>query len=94
MLIRRPFNWPSQPASTSAGRQMMKPGFTKRRCPKCGGNLYLDNDYCIEGNFITWYQEEACFQCGFVCGTEIPPESVEAATIKRVIPTIKQLVAV
>ena len=30
----------------------MKTGFTKRKCPKCGGNLYLDSDYCIEGGFI------------------------------------------
>jgi predicted nucleic-acid-binding Zn-ribbon protein len=49
----------------------MKTGFTKRKCPKCGGNLYLDSDYCIEGSFISWYEEESCLQCGY--SAEIPP---------------------
>ncbi|MBN1161273.1 MAG: hypothetical protein JXA17_04945 [Dehalococcoidales bacterium] len=28
------------------------------RCPKCGGNLYLDNDY------IGWYEQ--CLQCAYM----------------------------
>jgi hypothetical protein len=31
---------------------------TEGRCPKCGGNLYLDRDY------NGWYEE--CLQCGFL----------------------------
>ena len=38
---------------------MKRTGFLmKTRCPKCGGNIYLDND--IEG----WYEE--CLQCGYM----------------------------
>ncbi|MFC2032169.1 hypothetical protein ACFLUS_02190 [Chloroflexota bacterium] len=29
----------------------------QERCPKCGGNLYLDKDH------YGWYEE--CLQCGF-----------------------------
>jgi hypothetical protein len=31
---------------------------TQRRCPKCGGNLYMEKDY------YGWYEE--CLQCAFV----------------------------
>jgi len=31
---------------------------TDGRCPKCGGNLYLDRDY------NGWYEQ--CLQCGFI----------------------------
>ena len=72
----------------------MKPGFNKRKCPKCGGNLYIDSDYCIEGSFISWYEEETCLQCGFIYNAKIHPKAVVAATVGRVMPTIKQLVAV
>ena len=73
---------------------MMKPRFTKRRCPKCGGNLYPDSAYYIKGNYITWYEEETCLQCGFIYGIKIPPKPVVTATINGVIPTVKQLVTV
>jgi len=33
----------------------MRSGFIKSRCPKCGGNVYLDRDY--DG----WYEQ--CLQC-------------------------------
>jgi len=72
----------------------MKTGFTKRKCPKCGGNLYLNSDYCVEGSFISWYEEETCLQCGFICSVEISPKSVIATTVDRLIPSVKQLVAV
>jgi predicted nucleic-acid-binding Zn-ribbon protein len=72
----------------------MKTGFTNRKCPKCGGNLYLDSDYCIEGSFISWYEEESCLQCGFVYSEELPAKAVVAATVDRVTPAVKQLVAV
>ena len=72
----------------------MKTGFIKRKCPKCGGNLYLDSEYYIEGSFINWYEEEACLQCGFTCSVEIPRKAVVAAMVDRVMPAMKQLVAV
>jgi hypothetical protein len=31
---------------------------TSGRCPKCGGNLYLDRDY------IGWYEQ--CLQCAYM----------------------------
>ena len=34
----------------------IKQGFTRKRCPKCGGNIFLDRD--LRG----WYEE--CLQCG------------------------------
>jgi hypothetical protein len=37
---------------------MKKTGFVARKCPKCGGNVYLDSDY------FGWYEQ--CLQCGFV----------------------------
>ena len=72
----------------------MKTGFTKRKCPKCGGNLYLDSDYCIEGSFISWYEEETCLQCGFICNIEIPPKAFTSTVVSNLIPNIKQLVTV
>lgn len=73
----------------------MKYGFTNQRCPKCGGNLYLDSDYCIEGGFISWYEEETCLQCGFISSAEIPPKAVVTAmATDKAMPDMKQLVAV
>ena len=37
---------------------MQKSGFTNRKCPRCGGNLYLDSDR------FGWYEE--CLQCGLI----------------------------
>jgi hypothetical protein len=37
---------------------MKRGGFLqKTKCPKCGGNVYLDTDY------YGWYEE--CLQCGY-----------------------------
>jgi len=36
----------------------MRQLITGVRCPKCGGNLYLDRDY------IGWYEQ--CLQCSFM----------------------------
>ena len=33
----------------------MRTGFTRKRCPRCGGNIFLDND--SDG----WYEQ--CLQC-------------------------------
>ena len=37
---------------------MQKSGFVARRCPKCGGSLYLDRD---QFGFF-----EQCLQCGLI----------------------------
>jgi hypothetical protein len=72
----------------------MKTGFTKRKCPKCGGNLYLDSGYCIEGRFISWYEEETCLQCGFIYNGEMLPKAfVTAIATDKAMPIMKQLVA-
>jgi predicted nucleic-acid-binding Zn-ribbon protein len=44
----------------------MMHGFTKRKCPKCGGNIYTEMDYYLEGGFISWYEQETCLQCGHI----------------------------
>jgi ribosomal protein S27AE len=37
---------------------MYRGGFVnKARCPKCGGNVFLDSDH------FGWYEE--CLQCGY-----------------------------
>jgi len=43
----------------------MKRGFTNRHCPKCNGNIFLDQDdyYDPEESYYGWY--EWCLQCGF-----------------------------
>ena len=41
----------------------------RKRCPKCGGNLYLDND------FNGWYEQ--CLQCAYV------REAVKASEIQN-----------
>jgi ribosomal protein S27AE len=53
----------------------MKEGFTLGRCPRCGGNIFLEND------FDGWH--ESCLQCGY---TRYPPPlagAVFAGTISR-----------
>ena len=44
----------------------MRRGFTNQRCPKCGGNTYIDMDYYPEGDLINWYEQESCLQCGYI----------------------------
>lgn len=34
----------------------MRSGFIQKRCPKCGGNVYIDKDY-----YNGWYEQ--CLQC-------------------------------
>ncbi len=36
----------------------MKERFIRKRCPKCGGNVFLHRD------FHGWYEE--CLQCGHI----------------------------
>lgn len=52
---------------------MKRGGFVRKaRCPKCGGNIYVDND--IEG----WYEE--CLQCGHT--TELMEVKPQKTAIK------------
>jgi predicted nucleic-acid-binding Zn-ribbon protein len=44
----------------------MKRGFNNRRCPRCGGNLYLDSNYYVEGGVMGWDEQEVCLQCGYI----------------------------
>lgn len=45
----------------------MLAGFIKeKRCPKCGGNIYLDRDYYTDGDFADWYSYQHCLQCGYI----------------------------
>lgn len=56
---------------------MQRGGFVnKARCPKCGGNVYLDNDY------FGWYEE--CLQCGFTRNMQKVNRSNAAAGDKYV----------
>ena len=44
----------------------MKRGFNNRRCSRCGGNLYLDSNYYVEGGVIGWEEQEVCLQCVYI----------------------------
>ena len=44
---------------------------TKQRCPKCGGNLFLYND------FDGWYEQ--CLQCSFTKYLEVVAENKTTA---------------
>ena len=43
-----------------------------RRCPKCGGNLYIDKDY------HGWYEE--CLQCAYMNDLKVVYESKKTVT--------------
>lgn len=44
----------------------MRSGFIQKRCPKCGGNIYLDRDY------YGWYEQ--CLQCSYTVYLEMVVE--------------------
>jgi predicted nucleic-acid-binding Zn-ribbon protein len=46
-------------------KEKMKRGFTNRRCPKCGGNLFVEEGVYpdIGGDYQSRY--EWCLQCGY-----------------------------
>lgn len=46
-----------------------------RRCPKCGGNLYIDKDY------HGWYEE--CLQCAYMNDLEAVYESKRPVTVDK-----------
>jgi len=42
----------------------MTRGFTNKHCPKCNGNIFIDQDCRIsEEGYHGWY--EWCLQCGY-----------------------------
>jgi DNA-directed RNA polymerase subunit M/transcription elongation factor TFIIS len=45
-----------------------------RRCPKCGGNLYIDKDY------HGWYEE--CLQCAYMKDLEAVYENKKVVEIE------------
>lgn len=40
--------------------------FKNQKCPRCGGNLYLDRDFYAEGGVVGWYEQGNCLQCGYI----------------------------
>ena len=46
--------------------------YLKKRCPKCGGNLFYEGDY------HGWY--DPCLQCGYMCDLQ---EMKKAITKER-----------
>jgi transcription initiation factor TFIIIB Brf1 subunit/transcription initiation factor TFIIB len=49
---------------------------TRKHCPKCGGNIYLSNDYY--GHY------EQCLQCGYTCDLDVIDErQKQAAELKE-----------
>jgi predicted nucleic-acid-binding Zn-ribbon protein len=55
----------------------MKKEFLKQKCPRCGGNLYLERDYYTEGIFVSWYEQVTCLQCGFAYSKKSPEPAVK-----------------
>jgi len=53
------------------GRNEVKAGFAQKRCPKCGGNVFLDSD--SDG----WYEQ--CLQCGHISYLETIVDAREKA---------------
>jgi hypothetical protein len=45
----------------------MNTWFLNQRCPKCGGNLFFQEDSYIEGDLVGFYKHESCLQCGYEC---------------------------
>ena len=45
------------------------------RCPKCGGNLYLDRDY------HGWYEQ--CLQCGYIHDLKVIYENRKPVKIEK-----------
>jgi hypothetical protein len=57
------------------GGQEMFERSADRRCPKCGGNLYIDKDY------HGWYEE--CLQCAYMNDLEAVYEKKKLATADK-----------
>ena len=44
----------------------MRAGLARTHCPKCGGCIYLDIDYFLDGELVSWYEYGSCLQCGYI----------------------------
>ncbi len=53
----------------------MKEGFLRGRCPKCGGNVYLDRDH------YGWHEE--CLQCGYAHDLQTLVEPAKVARVQE-----------
>ena len=69
----------------------MRRGFTSRRCPKCNGNVFIDQDSLVgfEEDYKGWY--EWCLQCGF--RHDLRPTTVLMEEFE-VVPAIKEVAVV
>ena len=66
----------------------MRRGFTNRRCPKCNGNVFIDQDSLVgsEEGYDGWY--EWCLQCGYT--RYLQPATVLLMEEFKVIPAKKE----
>ena len=65
----------------------MRSSFLKKYCPKCGGNIYLDEDY------YGWYEQ--CLQCGYTYDIESTLEIFnEGNAVDKEIPVMEEPVIV
>ena len=69
----------------------MRTGFTTQKCPKCGGNIFVGRECYFEGNFVVWFEQESCLQCGYTCYLKPGAASMEEF---KVIPAAKELAVV
>lgn len=69
----------------------MRRGFTNKRCPKCNGNVFVDQEHLIdtEGGYRGWY--EWCLQCGHTRYLQPTTNLMEEF---KVIPATKELALV
>ena len=69
----------------------MRRGFTNRHCPKCNGNIFLDQDdyFDPKESYYGWY--EWCLQCGF--RHDLNPDSVLLEEANE-ISAVKELITV
>jgi DNA-directed RNA polymerase subunit M/transcription elongation factor TFIIS len=63
-----------------AGEEEMRQLIKGVRCPKCGGNLYLDRDY------IGWYEQ--CLQCSYMKDLGVVYQSKKKAEEKTTEPVL------
>lgn len=69
----------------------MKRGFTGRRCPRCNGNIFIDQDNYVESEtpYPGWY--ERCLQCGH---TRYLKPAGELTKDLKVVPPAREVVKV
>jgi len=63
MLVK---HWQGTNNSRDNCEEKLREGFTLMRCPRCGGNIYLERD---SGDW-----REHCLQCGYTCDLQVIAE--------------------